>query len=101
MLTPEILKILGMVLGPAILLLMVYLKGRGDGKRVVNEDVRESEENLNRDIKQAEAKNADAERKTDVLKDDIRDAAPSELLRLWTKIGWGPQDPGDNPPKQK
>lgn len=85
-LSSEVIKILGAVLGPLILIALIYFKGRSDGKDRVREAARKAEDKLRKKVRNAEIKNKAVDKTTQQKLEEIDNAKSlRQLMRMWNE----------------
>lgn len=83
-----VLKILLPVLGVLTAVLGIYLKGRSDGSTAVEKELDEATDKVRSDVRKAEKKAREVEKKRRDNSDEIRDAGRTglgALIDLWNK----------------
>lgn len=102
-LTPEIIQLIAYMVGPIAIALLVYFKGRADGKDVVNKLINEANDAQQRKVDSIQSKNIEVERNVNEVRDTIRSSSDDadKLLELWSKIGYGPKDTDPKSPGSK
>lgn len=83
-----VLKVIGPIVGVLAVIFGIYVKGRGDGARAVEDKLDEAAEEIRKKVKKAEKKVQEAEAVRRRKEQEIRDAADKgakDLIDQWNK----------------